>query len=295
MRDNEWVLSYGTTSVTFGPGDLPIFNRTTPDFGSVEVEVADQRRPRADGRNFGTDYRGGMTFAFDLGIRGVTSSDARTEAALLQRAWRADSVRGTPGAVASLAFRYDGRERVVYGRPRRFAPDYSDVSTNRLVTAQADFVTVDDRFYGPALTDPVYIPLVPKPVGGLLAPLQEPLTTTESSNRSIGIIVGGEDDAWPVVEVTGPITSPTIEVVGLWRMDFDLSLAYDETLTIDTRPWARTVTRNGASVAGKVTGTSPRLADASIPPGAYSVALRGTSATGTPTATVRLQESYPTP
>ncbi|WP_348240011.1 hypothetical protein, partial [Salmonella enterica] len=87
-------------------------------------------RPRQDGRAFGVDYHSGRTISFDLGVRGLTPEEAREEAALLTRAWRADPVRLTPGAVAELHASYDGRHRVVYGRPRRFAPIFSDIAVN---------------------------------------------------------------------------------------------------------------------------------------------------------------------
>ena len=291
LRDAEWRLLYAGTDLTFGTPATPVFNRRTPDLGDVDILASEVGRPRSDGQSFGIDYRAGRTIGFDLGVRAESGAAVRDATADLTRAWRADAVRLTPGAVAELQTRYDGRERAVFGRPRRFAADYSDASVNRLVSVTADFVCADDVFYSTTESQQL-ISLVPPPGGGLIAPLASPMSTTASSDRSMGITVGGELPAWPVIEVTGPITNPVVEVVGLWRMAFTLTLAYDQTLVIDTRPWARTAKRNGASVARSLTRTSARLSKAAIPPGDWEVALRGVSATGTPTARVRWRDTF---
>ncbi|WP_394620954.1 hypothetical protein JNUCC0626_18225 [Lentzea sp. JNUCC 0626] len=288
MIDGQWKVVYPGTEYTFGTPDLPAFNRTTPDIGDVDLRVADVDRPRADGRAFGVDFRSGLTISFDLGIRARTEREARDEAALLATTWRADPVRLTPGAVAELHARYAGRERVVFGRPRRFAPNFSDVRVNGFVTVQADFACVDDLFYAPE-DDSVQFGIVPPLGGGLLAPLASPLSTTLSSDRSQAIRVRSEMPVWPVVEIFGPVTTPVVTVVGAGGagLTFEVrtSLLYDEKIVIDTRPWKRSALRNGgANVAGLVRGT--RLGKASLAPGDYEVGLKGTDPTGT--ARVRL-------
>lgn len=291
MRDGEWRLLYSGTDYSFGTVATPVFNRTTPDLGDVDFRVSEVARPRGDGQSFGTDYRNGRTITFDLGVKEADGLVLRDAVSGLAKAWRGDAVRLTPGALAELRCRYDGRERAVFGRPRRFAVDYADATTNRLASATADFVCGDDVFYS-TTTRSVTIPLVPKAGGGLIAPLAAPLATTESSDRSQGITVDGDAPAWPTITVQGPLTTPVIQVVGLWTMTFDITLAYDETLVIDTRPWVRTIKRNGASVAGVLNRTSTRLAKASVPPGDWEVALRGSSISGTASAVVSWRDTF---
>lgn len=291
MLDGEWRLSYGSTSVLFGTPATPVFHLTTPDVGDVDIRVADVGRPRADGRAFGVDYRAGRTITFDLGVQAATSAATRDEMETFAAAWRADSVRSVPGAVAELAMQYDGRERRVYGRPRRFAPNFSDVTVNRLGTIAADFACVDDLFYG-STQHVQTIPNVPAPQGGLLAPLGSPMLTTESSDRSMVMSVDSPLPVWPVIEIDGPIINPEVIVAGLWTLGFSLTIYENETITIDTRPWARTILRNGANVAGALTARSPRLSQASIPAGDWEVALRGVSSTGLAEASVRWRDSY---
>lgn len=288
MIDGQWKLVYPGLEYTFGTPDLPTFNRTTPDIGDVDIRVADVERPRADGRAFGVDFRTGRTIAFDLGVRGRTEKEAREAAAVLTTAWRADAVRLTPGGVAELHARYAGRERVAFGRPRRFAPNYADVRVNGFVTITADFAAADDLFYSPE-EETIQFGIVPPLGGGLMAPLAAPLSTTMNSDRSQAVTIRSEMPVWPVVEIFGPVTNPVVTIVSAAgtsvQFEARVALQYDEKVTIDTRPWARSAMRNGtANIAGSLRGT--RLSKASLAPGSYEVGLKGLDQTGT--ARVRL-------
>jgi hypothetical protein len=97
------------------------------------------------------------------------------------------------------------------------------------------------------------------------------------------------------VTIHGPITNPSVTITGLWTLALAATIAAGDVVTIDTRPWARTVLRNGsatASLAGSLTRTSARLSGASIPPGTYECVLRGTDGTGTASASVTWRETY---
>ena len=294
MRDHQWRLTYPGTDLLFGSGADEVFNLTAPDLGDVDIRSADAERPRADGLSFGTDYRGGRTITFDLGIRGTDETAARAALGRLTSAWKADAVRSVPGATAELQMAYGGHERAVLGRPRRFAAHLQDAKTG-FIAVTADFLASDDLFYSTAYSQ-ADVSIVPPPGGGLTAPLSAPLTTSTSSDRSQGFTVGGDLPAWPVVTLRGPITNPVVEVVGLWRLELSGSFSEDDTVVINTEPWARTVLRNGtASVAGKLARRSVRLSKAAVPPGTYELVLRGTSATGTASASLRWRTTYPTP
>lgn len=289
LSSGEWSLSYPGTSYTFGTSASPAWNRTTPDLGDVEVRVSDVERPRQDGRAFGVDYRGGRTISFDLGLRGPTPTAAREEAQHLAQVWRADAVRSKPGAVAELRASYDGRERLIYGRPRRLATDFSDVAVNNFVAAQADFAAIDDLFYAPE-EDSISFGIVPVLGGGLVAPLSSPLSTTLTSDRSQAFRVDTEMPVWPVVRIDGPVTNPVVNI-GDVVLEVRLDLLYDEWVEIDTRPWARSALRNGtANVSGSVRGT--RLSQASLTNGAHEVGMRGLDPTGTATVRVSWRPAF---
>ncbi|SCL32993.1 hypothetical protein GA0070616_4608 [Micromonospora nigra] len=294
MRDGEWSLTYPGVSLTWGPADLPVVNMVAPDLGDVETRADDADRPREDGRAFGSDFRGGRSITFELGVFGADEADARSTLADLARAWRGDAVRRSPGAVAELAMRHAGRERVVFGRPRRFASSEAEISEG-VALVGCDFAAVDDVFYGPA-EDSRTIGLAPPLGGGLTGALAAPLTTTGTSDRSAVLDIGGELDAWPVLTIQGPVTNPVVEVLGLWRLELRTTLAYDRSVTVDPRPWSRSVLLNGGgSLAGALSRTSPRLAAMGLPPGSHEVAYRGTDETGTSSVRFAWRESYPSP
>jgi hypothetical protein len=290
LLNGEWRLTYPGTSYRFGTPANAAWNLTTPDVGDADLRVADVDRPRQDGRAFGVDYRGGRTISFEMGLRAQTPAKAREEAALLQQARRADAIRSVPGAVAELRTVYDGRERLMYGRPRRLALDYGDVTVNQYVGVVADFACSDDLFYG-SVEEDARVSLVPSLGGGLMAPLRSPLSTTASSDRSVGINVDSEMPVWPVVRVNGPVSNAEVYVGDLFRWQLRLSLDYDEYVDIDTRPWARYALRNGsANVTGAIRGT--RLARSSIPSGSYPVGFKGEDPTGTSSIEVSWRPTF---
>jgi hypothetical protein len=286
---NDWHLSYPGADLPFGSVASGYVFTKAPDLGAADIETDDATRPRADGVMFGADYFGGRTIGFDIAVNGASELDARARLSVLTQAWRADAVRRTPGAVATLTA---DTGRLTFGRPRRFA-SVDTYLPDGLTDVVADFACADPLWYG--VENLSTVALAPPPGGGLIAPLAEPLATTPTSDRSTALVVGGEVPTWPVFEIAGPITNPTVEIVGLFKMEFRTTLAYDETLVVDTRPWARTILRNGASVAGSLTRTSARLSQASIPPGAYEMVLRGSSEPGTAYVRALWRDAYLTP
>lgn len=287
---NDWHLSYDGVDVAFGSvASGYVFNKA-PEIGAADFVVDDANRPRADGLAFGTDYLGGRTVGFDLTVNGTSEDDARSRLATLAKAWRADSVRGTPGAVAMLT---SGSGRVTFGRPRRFASN-DDLLPSGMTQILADFACSEAVWYGSEQSETVA--LVPDTGGGLITPLASPLATTATSDRSRSFSVGGHLPTWPVFEIQGPITNPVVEIVGLVSMEFRTSLTFDQTLVVDTRPWARSVLRNdGASKAGTASRGSTRLSQSAIPAGQYEFVLRGTSDSGTASATLRWRNAYINP
>lgn len=286
---NPWHLNYADTALEFGSIASGYVLSKAPDLGSLDVRNDDAVIPRGDGVVFGADYFGGRTIGFELTVSGSDEADVRARLAVLTKAWRADPVRQTPGAVAELV---SDTGRLTYGRPRRFGTS-DELLPFGVSEVICDFACADSIWYGPESTSTV--PYAPAPGGGLIAPLASPLSTTATSDRSTAFVVGGTVPTWPVFEIAGPITNPVIEVVGLYSMEFRLTLAYDETLVIDTRPWARTILRNEASVAGSLTRASVRLSQAALPPAAYELVLRGVSSTATASATARWRDAHLTP
>jgi len=201
-------------------------------------------------------------------------------------------VRRTPGTVASRRSRLDAREREVFGRPRRFAQDDTHAPEG-VVLLTVDFQCVNDLAFAP-VESVESVSLVPPPSGGLVTPLAAPLTTVAPVSVPGSVEVGGDVEAWPVVEIFGPITDPTVQVTGEWSTTLRLTIPEGDSIVLDSRPWKRTVLRgsDGASFAGAIPRTSSPLSRWGLSPGGHEVALRGTDATGTASMRFSWRDTY---
>jgi hypothetical protein len=285
----DWKLTYPGNTLTFGSHESRMGFASAPEIGLPDSLTEDMSAPGGDGRLFGVDYFGGQMVTFEVDI--FTPGDreaAKVLLAQMRHVWRADAIRSDAGAVATLT---SDRGRVTFGRPRRFVPG-EDGDRSGLIRVTADFATVSDLWFGEL--EQVEVGLVPVPSGGLVAPLAAPLSTTESSDRSQAVTVGGELPTWPAVMVFGPITNPVVEI-GPVRWEFRITLAYDQSLTVDAAPWARTILRDGAGVPGVLTPKSTRLANATVSPGVHEFVLRGSSSTGTARAVASWRPAFHTP
>lgn len=105
----------------------------------------------------------------------------------------------------------------------------------------------------------------------------------------------GDAPSWPVITFHGPVAQPSIELVGTGRrLSLDTTLAYDRSITIDTRPWARTILRDdGASFAGVARGAS--LSEFQLPVGQTVLAYRGTDLSGQSRCVIEWRNAYSTP
>ncbi len=280
-------MQYEMHGLLMGPGTR--YQVEHVDFGTAGVRDHDADQAREDGVRFGRDYRSGRTITFDAHV--LTAGSALGAIDTLQAAWLADDIRLSPGAVTTLRWRRGGRSRRIYGRPRKLA-----VTTGRTLSGwapfTAEFVTTDHLFYEDTEQSET-VTIVPPQGGGVVSPVVSPVTTVPVSTRQGDIGVAGTVPTWLTVQINGPITNPSIEVLGRWRASLNLTLASDEFVVIDPRPWSRRVmTRFGVNAAGAFTPDSPRLSQLRVPPGVSTVVLRGTDATGTASMTVTWRGAY---
>lgn len=271
----NWVLITQDTTLTFGDDDaLIVVQEWSVEPGKLRVE--DRERPRSDGLIFGQDLRSGQVVTFTMWVNGRNEDGAILGLSELQRAWRNDSGRSVGGAMCMLQH---PRGRFVFGRPRGLVPNTRRVERG-WATASADFECVDDLWYGPE--EQTTIRFVPPVSGGLTFPAEAPFTFDSGpAVRNASVQVTGDVSTWPVFEIKGPVTNPEVDIVGVGKLIFSVDLAYDQTLRVDTRPWARWVKRDGAAFPGALSSAGARLSDVSLPPGTYQVLLRGYDPTGT--------------
>lgn len=128
--------------------------------------------------------------------------------------------------------------------------------------------------------------------GGFVWEVTWPIDWRDSFPESNIIENKGRSSAYPVITFYGPRTKPELNFVGQnMSVGIDRKILRDETITIDPRPWKRTITnQDGGSVAGDYKG--PSLDRLKIPVGSSEVALRGEDRTGRSGARVEWQSTY---
>lgn len=256
------------------------------DPGSAGWRTQDQSQPTGDGGTFGRDYLDGPTWNWKLGTHAADEASALATLAAFMKVWRADSVRGIPGAVLALRYRVAGRTRRVYGRPRRL----THAPTNRILGGwlpiTCDFTCADALHYDD-VESVASLAVAPGNYQGLTIPLEEPLSTTTTGAESTSdITVGGDAPTWAVVTFTGPVLNPYV-VVGDWHCGVRGNIAEGDSVTVDSRPWARTaVDGNGAGVGGRLDRLT-FMDRMQLEPGTHEMAYGGGADVATSTVTVR--------
>lgn len=289
-------MSYGTWSLTSGPN---VYNFDDVEVTSWNIDGRDYRvddtdRPREDGRYMGVDFAnpGDIQVEVIIRARGRTRQD-RFDAAQEIRskfdiAWNADNIRDRVGATSELVIA--GRS-MVEGRARSVDWDDSRAIFG-ILRGSALFVRSTEQVFsvdssGGAAWHSATLQLVPSQIGGLRAPLKAPLRTTVESTRAAPVRVDSPVEAWPIIEMVGPIQSNAqVEVPGRWRLYLNRGLAWNQTARIDTRPGSRATYINNKPVQ-ILDPRSSLLTECSLNPGNNVVALRGASIEGTASVSLR--------
>lgn len=97
--------------------------------------------------------------------------------------------------------------------------------------------------------------------------------------------VSGKRKTWPIIRVNGPVVNPEV-ISNHWSLKLTANIGEGHYVEIDTRPWKRTVTVDGARFVPGALSPQTRLADLFLEPGPQSFAMRGTSGTGTASTTI---------
>lgn len=264
-----------------GRKDTPAYVQS---FNQGQVVHRPQDAPNPVGNNmlFGRDYLTPPSWSFKLRIRQDNIGAAAGVFGGLVKAWRADSVRLTPGALSVLRYNRGGVTRRVYGRARGLVPDMENGWIAGIIDAETVFDQADQWHYEDAART-LDLRIVTASRGGVVLPTTWPLLT-ESGGERQGVVsdVGGEGPAPYTVVFRGPITDPYVRVSGR-EIKLLTTLAYDQSATVDTR--LMTATRNDG--ANLVLSRKTRLAEARMNPGPAEVVFAGMDPSGTATATVQ--------
>lgn len=290
LDEDQWDLG----GVVFGRGQPVAVEDFDP--GDVGARLGDVDVAGGEGVVPGYDYHGGRTLSLTVFTDQVDAASAQTAWRSLEALWRQRDLRYTPRAVVPLRIRLADRPTVrVYGRPRRFTPTSLRSLADGSVGAVATFDAMHTNYYSDT-EHTTTLTLVPDLSGGVTVPYTVPFQLSAVDTSADDTITnGGGADAWPIITFTGPITQPEIRWVGTAvSMRLATTIASGQTVTLDPRPWARSITRSdGASLAGLARGS--HLEDLALPPGPTTIAFRGQDATGTATCQVSWRDAHTTP
>lgn len=252
----------------------------------ARTRVQDVANPMAPELRQGRDQRTPPLWRFGFRVGHGGAAVTLADLAGLTTAWNA--LTAVPDAESVLRYAIAGRTRRVYGRAREMSPDFSMVYDLGRVVATGDFHPRDVWLYDDEMQS-LTVSLIPTSTRGLKSPLKAPLTTAQGAQRQGQVTIGGDAPAPVELEFKGPIINPVASSTG-WEVGLNLTLAYDQTVTVNTR--TGTVRRNdGANLAGVLTRRT-YLPEARMKPGARELIFAGTDPTGTATCTMRWRNTY---
>lgn len=247
------------------------------DPGVDPVSSTDIENPVFDDTFPGSDFYRGPTWLFELVCEGKTQAQTLDTVDRLKRAWRPTGAK-RGGVLYPLRFNLAGRDRVAWGRPRKFSHTPQDTSLQGFVIVEVEFQLLDPLLYA---GEPFYrqLSIVPPLARGLKEPLVEPLSTGGPSGVRQGMIedTGGTAPTPFIVRVYGPIKDPFFSINGR-KYGFNLSLSEGQELVVDSRlGTAKVGSRNALSVMRDRT----RLRSVRLPAGkAVEIQFGGSDPTG---------------
>lgn len=302
LRDNqhELLLPDGSLSLVFGTATTGFLATAYPAIESGDAQLGDVQRVREDGVSFGEDYLTGKTYTFEVAVlsdRAANPERAGSEALnVLEGVWRDERFRKHSWSYGMLRSRFDGFTTRCYGRPRRYAETTGRATRKGHTPVIADFAVADGRWYDDNERQAQATLHIPSE-GGLIAPLVAPLTTTAESHAGSVLEVGGRLTTWPVVTFHAPngVHNPKARI-GSLVIGLRTTIPAGMSVTVDPRPWVRTVTRSdGANQAGKLTHDTPPLRECLIPRGRHSLQYSGHDNSASSTVEVTWRDAYARP
>lgn len=283
------LVSYG--GVTIGETSEDLF-LTDVELDLGDMRTGDAEWPIRHGSRPGIDYleAGSLTLTMCSSPNAQDDASANAAVSSFMRAWRL-GLREEPGRLAPLWVSVGGRSRVVYGRPGRLAPPApgSNAMKQGVAMLTAEFRILDPLVYAAEATE-TSVSVVPKTLGGIIAPVFTPIKTTLTSDTSYRFVtVEGDADAPFSVTFHGPATDPKVTVNGT-EVGLVGNVAYDEDVTVNGR--ARTVELANGDPAAARMSRGTRIDRMLLPPGEHEIAFTATDRTGTARATVSVTPAF---
>lgn len=240
--------------------------------------------PWDDGGYAGAEFREVVAVNMDVTVRGVSAADWWAKHVELDAAF---APIGT-GPEVELRWVTGGIEFVMFGRPRGLGPEIKNLRTGRIANT-ASFSALDPSIY--SSTEYTVSTGLPAWSGGLTVPVTTPLLVAQT--QTSGIITAtnsGKAVTALYLRIDGPVTDPTITVVGPDAIPYTLSLETvieaGQWISIDTK--AQSVLLNDSITRlSSAYGSWPLLQ-----PGVSTVTWRATTYDPTAQLTARWRDRW---
>lgn len=263
------------------------------DPGETEWLMQDAQNSRRGVTAFGRDVVGSRTWVWESHVNRSRTTEAVETLEQFADAWMPDALVRDPGALTALRYRLAGRDRRIFGRPRRFAAPPTNLIMSGFVPVTHDFQLVDSFTYDDEESTFTIGYVSSAEGGGFVLPAVMPLVTTPSLGNGSGqLTVGGSARAYPVIRLNGPWTNPVVETND-WTLSWVGTIPDGDWLEIDARPWALTVL--DSSGASRVGGLDRRtwLEDIWFAPQSQpQIALRGVATSGSASCFLRWRNTW---
>lgn len=262
------------------------------DTGESAWLTQDSQNNRRGTRNFGRDVRGAKTWTWSTHVNRSDVEGALDTLEEFESAWSPEALALEPGAVTALRYRIGGRDRRIFGRPRRYSAPPSNRILNGYVPVTHDFELTDSYTYDDLATT-VNIPFASESgISGFEFPVVFPTLTLPSDETEQAFYVGGTQRAYPVVRFYGPWTNPSLRTDD-WVLSWSGSVPNGGYIEIDARPWRLTVLNQSGASAVEGLPKTLALEDIWLPPKAQTQArLGGVAPSGGAYASVSWRNTF---
>lgn len=238
------------------------------------------------------DSAGG--FEWSIHVDTESDEEALAELAAMKKVWRNNGLGWkATGQQAMLSYRLAGRDRVVFGRPRKFDYELDNRLLGGYMPLTATFDLAYPAFYG-SEEKHIDMNIGRDTPGGLSFPAAMPYAYEVEPGyvRPFEMKVGGDAGTHPIIKFGGPSTNPSV-TIGTMTLGFSGTLEQGASIEVDCRPWAMTMKRaNGG--ANLIPSRATRLNRAFFLPGTYSAEYRAIDTSGLSTCQVRWRDAWST-
>jgi hypothetical protein len=249
MPLNNYQFQFG--SFVFGGAGSPYQILAVDGLeGLPELRVQDDNRGYNDGMFSGRDFLAGRTIIFTINTFAGNGLSAQQNYQLLQAALVPQQTGTT--VMQFLLSVYDQTVQIS-GRVRANKTTVDPEYTYGFIRSQISIFCPDPRYYSATAT---VASMTPAPALGRLYNRTYNLTYGGgSSSTTTAIVNSGNTTTYPVITITGPVTSPTISNNNTGQfITVNYALTNTDTLVIDLDQ--KLVTLNGVSARNLLAGNS---------------------------------------